>query len=66
LDEIARPGTFRALPDVDDMGKVKRRRDVRGMQFLDGFTIELLFFRVKARKISDFLLKHRDLNSHAD
>jgi hypothetical protein len=29
---------------------------------LRGFTIEILLFRVKAKKILDFLIKHRDLN----
>jgi hypothetical protein len=31
-------------------------------QILRGFPIQTLFFRAKARKILDFLLKHRDLN----
>jgi hypothetical protein len=38
-------------------------RDLQQTQFLCGFTIKLLFFLVKARKIWYFLLKHRDLNA---
>jgi hypothetical protein len=48
------------------MGKGNGRRDVQETQFLDGFTIELLFFLAKAREEFDFLLKYRDLNCQAE
>jgi hypothetical protein len=63
LDEIAPPPTFRVLLDADDIRKLKGGRDVQETQFLCEFTIKLLLFLAKARKIFDFLLKHRDLNA---
>jgi hypothetical protein len=41
---------------------MKGIRDVQGALVSGGFTIELLFFLAKARKILNFLHKHRDLN----
>jgi hypothetical protein len=52
--------------DMEDTGRMKGSPDVQEMQFVPGFTIELLFFLAKARRKLDCLLKHRDLNSHAE
>jgi hypothetical protein len=41
---------------------MKASRDVEGTQVLRGFSIKLVIFLAKARKVLDFLLKHRDLN----
>jgi hypothetical protein len=48
------------------MGKAKGGRDVQETLFVDGFTIELLFFLAKAREKLDFLLKRRDLSRQAE
>jgi hypothetical protein len=53
---------IRILMAEKDMGKQKGGRDVQKTQFLCRFTIKLLLFLAKVRKILDFLRKHRDLN----
>jgi hypothetical protein len=42
---------------------VKWSRNVQETEFLCEFTIKLFFFLAKARKIWDFLFKHRDLTA---
>jgi hypothetical protein len=50
------------LLEVEVMGRLNGSRDEEETLVLCRFTIKLLFFLAKVRKIVDFLLKHRDLN----
>jgi hypothetical protein len=56
-------GRFAGCWTSKSWGKLKGGRDVQETLFLCRFTIKLLLFLAKARKIFDFLLKHRDLNA---